>query len=614
MEDAHAVQVVGYDNNRQAWLIKNSWGPGFADKGFAWVAFDAPGMCDRQDTYGFVFLALQPQPADQPRLTTAAGRKGCATYKAVAGDYPEGLASRVGIPVQRLLLDNLDVIKDPSTLPVGTTLLLCGVSPATVAGGAGAAGAGSVNDEVAALLAIKRVLDPPGTALQDWQPGSPSPCSWTGITCDAGSKQVTRINFFHPESDNAKVQLSGQLPSGALLRRLPGLVVMSLTSTGVGGPLPEDWSQLGQLEEVYLSRNKLTGESRVDVHPWVADGTGKLTALICASTPHDRHMRCWCGGSWHPAASSDSAAFPSATCIVPGVLWCAVVQCSMVWCAAVQCGARPSPHLPKPLGRLSCIVFTGTLPPSWGALTRLAACYLYKNTLSGPLPGTWSKMAALEEIALHNNTLTGTLPPSWGALSKLRLCYLENNTLSGPLPGAWSGMAALEELALTTNALAGTLPPSWGALSKLRLCYLSKNTLSGPLPSTWSGMVALENLQLAFNSLAGTLPPSWGALSTLRVCYLYNNTLSGPLPSTWSGMVAVEDLQLDSNALVGTVPPSWGSWGRVKTVGLFANPQLSGCLPAAWRGKVNVRKVITEDGPYKRKNPLTAGTRITGFC
>jgi hypothetical protein len=54
----------------------------------------------------------------------------------------------------------------------------------------------------------------------------------------------------------------------------------------------------------------------------------------------------------------------------------------------------------------------------------------------------------------------------------------------------------------------------------------------------------------------------------------------------------------------------------VKVVTLFANPQLSGCLPAAWRGKVNVNRVVggRYKGPYKGKDPLTAGTGIKGFC
>lgn len=50
----------------------------------------------------------------------------------------------------------------------------------------------------------------------------------------------------------------------------------------------------------------------------------------------------------------------------------------------------------------------------------------------------------------------GTLPPSWGALTRLEQLFARNNTLSGPLPGAWSGMVALEELVLLGNALTGT--------------------------------------------------------------------------------------------------------------------------------------------------------------
>jgi hypothetical protein len=113
---------------------------------------------------------------------------------------------------------------------------------------------------------------------------------------------------------------------------------------------------------------------------------------------------------------------------------------------------------------------------------------------------------------------------------------------------------------------------------------------------------------------AGTLPPSWGALSKLRECSLWNNTLSGPLPSAWSGMAALQELQLQTNALAGTVPPSLGSWGQLRSVFLYANPQLRGCIPSAWRGKVNVGDVVKVEGPYKGGDLITAGTNITGFC
>jgi hypothetical protein len=310
-EQQHLVQVVGYDNSRQAWLVKNSWGDGWASEGYGWVSYDAPGMCDPDYTYGFKFSPKQPPAAAKPRLTVVPGRSSCYSYRAIPGDYPEALATKFGLRLQQLLLDNLAVLRDPSRVPPGATLVLCGVSPAALAGAVVASGgpsrgpvvlvpaprptvqpptqplrvrpavvmprsgpvgvvpSSSPADEVAALLAIKRVLDPPGTALTDWQPGSSTPCSWTGVTCDASSKRVEVIDFVDAAAKKAKVQLSGQLPSGALLRRLPGLIAFGVEGTGVGGPLPEDWSQLRQLKEVSVVGNKLTGGCGQRGSEWV---------------------------------------------------------------------------------------------------------------------------------------------------------------------------------------------------------------------------------------------------------------------------------------------------------------------------------------------------------
>jgi hypothetical protein len=37
----HCVALVGYDDNRQAFRIMNSWGTGWGDNGFLWVAYSA---------------------------------------------------------------------------------------------------------------------------------------------------------------------------------------------------------------------------------------------------------------------------------------------------------------------------------------------------------------------------------------------------------------------------------------------------------------------------------------------------------------------------------------------------------------------------------------------
>jgi C1A family cysteine protease len=35
----HAITIVGWDDNKQAYLVKNSWGPGWGDKGYVWVEY-----------------------------------------------------------------------------------------------------------------------------------------------------------------------------------------------------------------------------------------------------------------------------------------------------------------------------------------------------------------------------------------------------------------------------------------------------------------------------------------------------------------------------------------------------------------------------------------------
>lgn len=37
----HAITIVGWDDDKQAWLIKNSWGEYWGEKGYGWVGYDA---------------------------------------------------------------------------------------------------------------------------------------------------------------------------------------------------------------------------------------------------------------------------------------------------------------------------------------------------------------------------------------------------------------------------------------------------------------------------------------------------------------------------------------------------------------------------------------------
>ena len=35
----HVVLLIGWDDDRQAWLVKNSWGEKWGEKGFGWIKY-----------------------------------------------------------------------------------------------------------------------------------------------------------------------------------------------------------------------------------------------------------------------------------------------------------------------------------------------------------------------------------------------------------------------------------------------------------------------------------------------------------------------------------------------------------------------------------------------
>lgn len=126
----HAVVLIGYDNNQESWLAKNSWGEGFADKGFFRVDFNTSaklGMCNPAETFGLVF---KPEKKLQSpiSLKPAPGRSGCFVYTAQPADYISQVATLFGVQIQQLLLDNVDTITNLDAPIAGSTLVICNAS------------------------------------------------------------------------------------------------------------------------------------------------------------------------------------------------------------------------------------------------------------------------------------------------------------------------------------------------------------------------------------------------------------------------------------------------------------------------------------------------------
>jgi hypothetical protein len=102
------------------------------------------------------------------------------SIQATSDDYLSKISFLSGVPLDRLLMDNNQTIKDLDTPIAGKALLLCGSSAVTNERGV-------PSDEVAALIAVRKSLDrmEPAFALRDWnEQARDKKCHWRGIFCN----------------------------------------------------------------------------------------------------------------------------------------------------------------------------------------------------------------------------------------------------------------------------------------------------------------------------------------------------------------------------------------------------------------------------------------------
>ncbi|CBZ29203.1 surface membrane protein gp46-like protein [Leishmania mexicana MHOM/GT/2001/U1103] len=151
----------------------------------------------------------------------------------------------------------------------------------------------------------------------------------------------------------------------------------------------------------------------------------------------------------------------------------------------------------------------GTLPASWGSLTRIEYVSLYSNSLTGTLPPEWAQMKAAKWFLLYRNELTGTIPEAWSSLRYMTWACLDDNNLTGTLPSSWGSAPQLAIIEARRNRLTGTLPPTWGSLRKLSSITLTENNLTGSLPAEWVSAQTLYGVSVEQNNLCGCVPSAW---------------------------------------------------------------------------------------------------------
>jgi hypothetical protein len=135
----HAVHIIGFDNIQRYWIVKNSWGPDFANGGYFRIAFGMSGIGDT--AIGVSFAPFQNLTSERPlsptdRTPDAMPKKEssrppttCYEYAAQGGDTIPKVAAILGTTVRSLLVANPDTLGRNNRFYLqGMTLLVCNAS------------------------------------------------------------------------------------------------------------------------------------------------------------------------------------------------------------------------------------------------------------------------------------------------------------------------------------------------------------------------------------------------------------------------------------------------------------------------------------------------------
>ncbi|MCP3936626.1 MAG: hypothetical protein GY708_14765, partial [Actinomycetia bacterium] len=255
-----------------------------------------------------------------------------------------------------------------------------------------------------------------------------SPCGWVGVTCGGG--HVTNVAL----PDNT---LTGTIPAD--LSDLSDLVELDLSRNRLSGTIP-DVSAIATLEVLRLQDNELGG-----VVPGDLDLLPSLRIV-------DLDTNWLSGGVPVDLTSSTSIEYLD----------------------------------------LSHNDLGGTIPATLGSMTALVTLDLQGNELTGGIPASIGSLSGLEHLNLASNQLTGGLPASFSSLTNLRFVRLYDNTLSGTLPSALSALTQIEVFAINNNTFSGAIPTTLSAWTNLRWWSSQRNPSLGPVPTQISNLPQIE--------------------------------------------------------------------------------------------------------------------------
>lgn len=210
----------------------------------------------------------------------------------------------------------------------------------------------------------------------------------------------------------------------------------------------------------------------------------------------------------------------------------------------------------------------GSIPDVIAEESNLEVIQISAANLTGTFPQTFVHTKHLVLLDLSDNQIEGELPDEFGPSPHLKNLYLRRNLFSGQIPRGIAASETLESVFLDHNQF-DSMPEQWlqqGPKTPLVNLDLSFNDINEDFPVVLSLLENLSTLKLNNNKFHGPLPSLSDMFPNAWVINVSSNVFSGKLPEEWTAIgmftgtaeeleYALPLLDLSYNHLFGRVPP-----------------------------------------------------------
>lgn len=238
---------------------------------------------------------------------------------------------------------------------------------------------------------------------------------------------------------------------------------------------------------------------------------------------------------------------------------------------------------------------------------RVTSLDLSRSSISGPAFGNFSRLPALAELDLSDNTIGGA--GDIGQCRGLVLLNLSHNLINGSLD--LSGLTRLHTLDVSGNRLSGGVAANFTAMCAADLAVLnvSTNALTGNITGMFDGCARLEYVDLSSNNFTGEL---WPGVARFRQFSAAENNLTGSVPpATFPDGCRLESLDLSANYLTGSFPDSIAKCANLTYLSLWGNG-FNGFIPSGIGKLAAIETLILGNNSFDRRIPpaLTNCTKL----